>query len=122
MENAWLLLETDEGGSRGADTGIVGGLDGFRAGGTDWGTSRVAGCTLMLNKLSISSISDCDDVFRFILSIPDIVTCNTPHLLHQRKQETAIQMLEITPSTPQTSNGFGNRVRKLLDEIGRAHV
>lgn len=64
MEKAWLLLETDEGGSRGTETGIVaGGLDGFRAGGTDGGTSKVAGCTLMLNKLSISSMSDCDEVF-----------------------------------------------------------
>jgi hypothetical protein len=48
VEKAWLLLETEEGGSRGADTGTVGGgLDGFGAGGSGGGGSRDAGCTVM---------------------------------------------------------------------------
>lgn len=85
VENAWLLLETNEGGNRGAETGILGGLDGFRAGGTDRGTSRAAGCTLMWNKLSISSISDCDDVLWSILFMPDIVKRNSLKPIRQRE-------------------------------------
>jgi hypothetical protein len=46
-------------GRNGVDTGIVGGLEGLSTAGTDCGgTSTVAGCTLELNMLSISSMSD----------------------------------------------------------------
>jgi hypothetical protein len=55
----------------------------------------------MWKRLSISSISDWEDVFRFILSIPDIVTCSSLPLVQIRpRAEAGTEMLGFNPSTP----------------------